>query len=447
MPHGDIHEPQTPLPASTNSRGGHRSHPWLWVPSLYFVQGLPYVLVVNVSVILYENLGLTNKEIAEYTSYLYLPWVIKPLWSPIVDVLGAKRRWIISLQFLMGLGLLGIAWSVTAENFVFWTLAWFFLLALGSATHDIAADGFYMAAQAPHQQALFVGIRSTFYRLAMVAGSGLLVMLVDRLTKSGFEPAAAWRAGMLVSASLLLAMTLYHALVLPRPPRDRTQVLDSLADVLAEIGDTFVTFFAKRHLVLTLAFLLLYRFAEGQLVKIAPPFLLKDRAVGGLGLDTGQVGFAYGVVGVTLLLAGGILGGVAAARYGLKSCLPWMVIAINLPNVVYLALAYWQPTQLWLVHLAIGIEQFGYGFGFAAYLLYMLYVARGEHETAHYALCTGFMALGMMLPGWISGRAQEALGYTGFFTWILLATIPSFIVAGIVYLKMDPQFGRRETTT
>jgi PAT family beta-lactamase induction signal transducer AmpG len=213
------------------------------------------------------------------------------------------------------------------------------------------------------------------------------------------------------------------------------------------MADAFVTFFAKTHLIAMLAFLLLYRFAEGQLVKIAAPFLLNERSEGGLGLDTGQVGLAYGTIGVALLVAGGILGGIAAARFGLRSCLPWMVVAMNLPNAAYLALAYWRPEQTWVAYAAVGIEQFGYGFGFAAYMLYMLYVARGQHETAHYALCTGFMALGMMLPGWMSGRLQEELGYTGFFTWIMVATIPSFIVAAVVYRQLDPDFGRREATT
>lgn len=432
----------TPAPSGVAPRGP--SSAWLWVPSLYFVQGLPYVLVMNVSVILYENLGLSVKDIAEYTSYLYLPWVIKPLWSPLVDVLGAKRRWILNTQLIMGLGLLGIAWAVSTDYFLYATLAGFFLLAFSSATHDIAADGFYMGALASHDQALFVGIRSTCYRLAMIAGSGLLVMLVGRLGKWDYEPAAAWRVGMVVTATLLLVLALYHAVVLPRPPRDQAGVPNSMDRVLREMAETFVTFFAKRHLIVTLAFLLFYRFAEGQLVKIAAPFLLQDRSLGGLGLDNEQVGLAYGIVGVTLLLAGGILGGVVAAQAGLRRCLPWMMIAMNVPNAVYLALAYWQPTQIWLVHLAVGLEQFGYGFGFAGYMLYMLYVARGEHETAHYAICTGFMALGMMLPGWLSGRAQEALGYTGFFTWIMISTIPSFLVAVVVYFQMDPQFGRRE---
>lgn len=414
------------------------------MPSLYFVQGLPYVIVVNVSVILYENLGLTNRQIAEYTSYLYLPWVVKPLWSPLVDVLGAKRRWIVNSQLLMGLGFAGVAWAVASQNFVLATLACFFLLAFCSATHDIAADGFYMQALTPHDQAFYVGIRNTAWRLALIAGSGLLVMLVGRLTKWEIAVASAWQIGLFVAAAVLLLLTAYHALVLPRPASDKQQVQLTLPQVINDVVTTFATFFAKRELVSMLAFLLLYRFAEGQLVKLASPFLLSDRAKGGLGLDNEQVGFAYGFVGVVMLLVGGILGGVTASRFGLRACLPWMVAAINLPNAVYLALAYWQPNQLWIVNAAVGIEQFGYGFGFAAYMLYMLYVSRGHHETAHYALCTGFMALGIMIPGWFSGRIQEALGYTGFFAWIMVATIPSFLVAAIVYARIDPSFGRRE---
>lgn len=429
-----------------NAQIDKAAHPWRWVPSLYFAQGLPYVLVVNVSVVLYENLGLSNREIAEYTSYLYLPWVIKPLWSPLVDVLGAKRRWIVNVQLLIGLGLCGMAWAITSDSFVYWSLAWLFLLAFSSATHDIAADGFYMNALTAHYQALYSGLRNTFYRLAVIAGSGLLVVLVGRIAKREFALDASWQIGLLSAASVMIALGLYHALMLPRPSGDRSEIPISLAQVFEEMGRTLVSFFAKKHLAETLAFLLLYRFAEGQLVKIALPFLLDERSAGGLSLDTEQIGWAYGTAGAALLLIGGILGGVAAARFGLRSCLLWMVIAMNLPNAAYLALAFWQPSQIWLVYLAIAIEQFGYGFGFSAYMLYMLFVARGEHQTAHYAICTGFMALGMLIPGWISGRIQEQLGYNGFFMWIMVSTIPSFLVTAVVYWKLDPTFGRREET-
>jgi PAT family beta-lactamase induction signal transducer AmpG len=440
----DSSAPEVPAHRSSNA--------WWWVPTLYFVQGLPYVLVVNVSVVFYENLGLTTRQIAEYTSYLYLPWVVKPLWSPLVDVLGAKRRWIVNTQLMMAVGLAAIALSVTSPHFLLWTLAGFALLAFCSATHDIAADGFYMKALPPHDQALFVGIRNTAWRLAMVAGTGLLVMFVGHLHDQGLSwfgvqampPAEAWRIGMLLAAVTLFVLMIYHVIVLPRPERDRQSSVVTISSVLAEMAETVRTFFAKPGLPATLAFLLLYRFGEAQLAKITLPFLLADRAKGGLELNNEQVGLAYGIVGVAMLLAGGILGGVTASRFGLKRCLPWMAMAIHLPNIVFLALAYWQPTQFWLVNLGLGIEQFGYGFGFAAFMLYMLYVARGKHETAHYALCTGFMALGNMIPGWFSGRIQEALGFTGFFVWIMIATIPSFIVAAIVYPTIDSRFARKD---
>ncbi|MGD9636191.1 MAG: MFS transporter [Pirellulales bacterium] len=440
----DSAAPADHAPPAPNAPTDRTSGPWWWVPTLYFVQGLPYVLVVNVSVILYENLGLTTRQIAEYTSYLGVPWVIKPLWSPLVDVLGAKRRWILYTQFLMALALTTIAFSVTGRNFVGWTLAGFFVLAICSATHDIAADGFYMQALPPHDQALFVGIRNTAWRLAMVTATGLLVMFVGWLNERGMPFAPAWRFGMFVATTMLLTLAVFHAFVLPRPARDREASAVTVSQVLAEMGKTVRTFFAKPHLTSMLAFLLLYRFGEAQLAKITFPFLLADRAEGGLGLNNEQVGIAYGIVGVVMLLVGGILGGVTASRFGLKRCLPWMAAAIHLPNIVFLALAHWQPTQFWLVNLALGIEQFGYGFGFVAYMLYMLYVSRGEHETAHYAICTGFMALGVTIPGYFSGRIQEALGFTGFFTWIMFATIPSFVVAAIVYPSIDSRFGRRE---
>jgi MFS transporter, PAT family, beta-lactamase induction signal transducer AmpG len=420
------------------------ARPWFWVPTLYFVQGLPYVLVVSVSVVLYQNLNLSTRQIAEYTSYLGLPWVLKPLWSPLVDVLGSKRRWIVNTQFLMSVALAAVAVAVTGANFVELTLAGFLLLALCSATHDIAADGFYMQALTAHDQTFFVGIRNTAWRLAMVAATGLLVVFVGILHNKGTDMATAWRIGMLSTAGVMFFLSTYHAVVLPHPDQDRSQASLSMSHIAAAVIDTVKTFFAKPGLGVTLAFLLFYRFAEGQVVKIVQPFLLADRAVGGLGLTNVDVGWAYGIVGVALLLAGGVLGGVTASRFGLRRCLPWMVAAMNLPNVVYLALAFWQPVQMWAVNLAVGIEQFGYGFGFAAYMLYMLYVSRGDHETAHYALCTGFMALGMLIPGWFSGRIEEALGFTGFFAWVMIATIPSFLVAAWVYFRVDPEFGRRE---
>jgi len=416
--------------------------PWAWVPSLYFAEGIPYVVVMIVSVTLYKRMGVSNADIALYTSWLYLPWVIKPLWSPVVDLLKTRRAWIVAMQLLIGAGLAGVALTLPGPDFFRWSLAFLWLLAFASATHDIAADGFYMLGLDPRRQAWFVGVRSTFYRLAMIAGQGLLVMLAGTLeTRTGDVPLA-WSLTFYLVAGLFVGFAAWHQAVLPRPAGDRRRPDVTLAGLVAGFVETFVSFFRKPGIVAILAFLLLYRFAEAQLVKMASPFLLDAVADGGLGLGTTQVGFVYGTIGVAALTVGGLLGGFLVARHGLRFWLWWMVAAINLPNAAYLFLAWMQPEAFWVVNAAVAVEQFGYGFGFTAYMLYMIQVAEGEHETAHFAICTGFMALGMMLPGMFSGWLQELLGYRDFFTWVLLATLPSFVVAALIPLK--PGFDRKE---
>ena len=416
--------------------------PWFWIPSLYFAEGLPYVVVMTVSVIMYKRLGVSNTEIALYTSWLYLPWVIKPLWSPLVDILKTKRHWIIAMQLLVGAGLAGVALTLPLDNFLRYSLAFLWLLAFSSATHDIAADGFYMLGLSQHKQAWFVGVRSTFYRLAMITGQGLLVMLAGYIEAVAGDLTRAWTVTFYVLAGLFVLFFLYHQWALPRPPADMPRSHNGIADIFREFGHTFLSFFKKQHIVPALAFLLLFRFAEAQLAKMASPFLLDAAEAGGLGLSTSQVGFVYGTVGVLMLTLGGILGGVLAARHGLKFWLWWMVAAINLPNAVYIFLATFQPEAYWVINAAVGVEQFGYGFGFTAYMLYMIYISQGEHETAHFAICTGFMALGMMLPGMFSGWLQELIGYQNFFLWIMAATIPSFVVAGLI--PLNERFGRKE---
>lgn len=425
-----------PEPASANTS----RNPWLWIPSLYFTEGIPYVIVMTVSVIMYKKLGMSNTDLAIYTSWLYLPWVIKPFWSPLVDVIGRKRWWIVGMQLLIGAGLAGVALTIPSPNYVRYTLGFFWLMAFSSATHDIAADGFYLLATTSHEQAWFVGIRSTFYRLSMLAGQGLLVVLAGRLENS-LGIAAGWSATFYVLAGALLLLFIYHSYALPKPAKDSQEKSHRLDDVLSEMGKTFTSFFAKPGIVVILAFLLLYRFAEAQLAKMASPFLLDGRELGGLALSTEQVGVVYGTVGMLALTIGGILGGIVAANQGLKFWLGWMVAAINLPNLVYVLLSQFQPESLLLINAAVAVEQFGYGFGFTAYMLYMIYISRGEHETAHYAICTGFMALGMMIPGRYSGWIQESLGYENFFLWVMLATIPSFIVCWLI--PLDAEFGKK----
>ena len=419
--------------------------PWAWVPTLYFAQGVPYVVVMTLAVVMYKNLGVGNAEIALATSWLYLPWVIKPLWSPLVDLVGRKRRWIVALQFAVGAALALVALALPAPAWFRLTLALFWLMAFASATHDIAADGFYMLALPDERrQAAYVGVRSTFYRLAMIAGQGGLVVLAGLLYERSRDMASAWAAVMALAAALFGAAALYHAWALPHPSTDRPAPRSPA--FAADFARVFAAFFRRPDIARVLAFLLLYRFAEAQLLKLVAPFMLDPLAAGGLGLKTQDVGVAYGSVGVAALTAGGLLGGWFVSRVGLRRALWPLVFAMHLPNALYVALAAWQPQQLALVSAAIAVEQFGYGFGFTAYMVYLLQVAAGPggaspHKTAHYAIGTGFMALGMMLPGMWSGWLQELIGYHHFFVWVILATVPSFLV--VLLVPLDKEFGRK----
>jgi len=598
-----------------------RSRPWTWVPTLYFAEGIPYVLVMTLSVIFYKRMGISNAEIALYTSWLYLPWVIKPLWGPVVDILKTKRFWILIMQLCIGAGLAGVAFMIPVDRFFQLTLAFFWLLAFSSATHDIAADGFYMLGLSKGDQAFFVGIRSTFYRIAMLTGQGLLVILAgyfeaktglppvevqvvtvegqttaefrpEQLTiepeggetyfvssgevsigtanipefeardlmarvdawnsKHGFYPAEekadevepgaepglepgteagmeagteltgnvgytwfrlserpeegenivlnfsfdkgdksislarsyryefnesnwevpafavfqldskldratsasfsglsgnirfAWSMVFALVALLFAGFHVYHRFALPRPPEDVSN-RSGEAGFMKEFLITFADFFRKKNIAVILLFLLVYRLGESQLVKLASPFLLDSREANGLGLTTGDLGLIYGTIGIVALSLGGIIGGIAASRRGLKYWLWWMVAAMNLPNLVYVFLSYVMPSSLWVVGASVAVEQFGYGFGFTAYMLYMIYVSEGKHKTAHFALTTGFMALGMMIPGMVSGWLQELIGYQHFFIWVMICTIPSFVV--IPFLKIDPKFGKKEKSS
>jgi PAT family beta-lactamase induction signal transducer AmpG len=609
-----------------------KRNPWAWIPSLYFAEGIPYVIVMVVSVIMYKRLGISNTDIALYTSWLYLPWVIKPLWSPVVDLLKTKRFWIIIMQLFIGAGLAGVAFTIPIPNFFQYTLAFFWLLAFSSATHDIAADGFYMLGLTKHQQAFFVGVRSTFYRFAMITGQGLLIILAGYLEsstglgkaelnvksvtsnviqqslsteqiqaadgdlrllhfpeelkistnkiskvkldsiknfvlteniKNGYEQKIenitktenekkekswwnevivqnlesfiknnfgqeeqvislddktgnigfayfylskqpqndeeiivnlsqtsgdksislvqgsrfvfnkdnwnkpglvlfqidpklkeetsstfsaisgniplAWSITFVILTILFIVFFVYHKFILPYPDSDVSAKKEG-TNVFTEFFRTFALFFKKKNIGLIIGFLLVYRLGESQLVKLASPFLLDSREIGGLALTTGEVGFVYGTIGILALVVGGLLGGFLAAKNGLKYWLWWMLIAINLPNAVYIYLSYALPESFFMILSAVAIEQFGYGFGFTAYMLYMIYISDGEHKTAHFAITTAFMALGMMIPGMISGWLQELIGYQHFFIWVMIATIPAFIITK--FIKIDPEFGK-----
>lgn len=611
--------------------------PWAWIPTLYFAQGLPYVAVMTVSVIMYKRLGISNTDIALYTSWLYLPWVIKPFWSPFIDLLKTKRWWVVAMQILVGAGLAGIAFTIPASNFFQLTLAVFWLIAFSSATHDIAADGFYMLALDSHDQAMYVGIRSTFYRIATITGQGLLIIIAGLLESStGLKPAElqvnagpqyastftlpagdttinatpvqssdymfemnpkvvnlgtntitvdsaailrayaaehniangfveaekskaqlekeeswwtrsvsnplggfikrnfgeenagkevhkmngnaqlvavklskapavgekivlntslkkgdksiflaygeritftsenwdkpayllvqvdpkldhetsasfkglsgnisfAWSVTFFILAGFFLAIALYHKFILPKPASDKPAKEVTARNIFKEFFETFASFFKKKQIWIAIAFLLLYRLPEAQLVKLISPFLLDAREVGGMGLTTGQVGLVYGTIGILGLTLGGIIGGIIAAKGGLKKWLWPMAWSISLTCATFVYLSVFQPESLFVINLCVFVEQFGYGFGFTAYMLYMIYFAAGEHKTAHYAICTAFMALGMMMPGMMAGWLQELIGYENFFWWVMICCVTTIAVTA--FIKVDDSFGRKQ---
>ena len=416
--------------------------PWVWVPTLYFAEGVPYVAVMTISLILYKRLGLSNADITLYTSWLYLPWVIKPLWSPFVDMFRSKRWWVLTMQLLIGAALGGVAFTIPGQWWLQGSLFFFWMMAFASATHDIAADGFYMLGLTQHEQAFFVGIRSTFYRIATIFSSGLLVGLAGVLQVLTRSITYSWSLVFYLMAGLFIALWLYHGWAMPKVENQETSDLNSQTSNLKTLSTIFLSFFKKPQVWAGICFMLFYRMPEGLLAKVSQLFLIDAPSNGGIGLADGELGLVQGTVGVIGLTLGGILGGIVASRDGLKRWLWPMVIAITLPDVVYVVMAYLMPTSLWLISSFVFVEQFGYGFGFSAYMLYLIYYSQGEHKTSHYALCTALMALSMMIPGLFAGALQEAVGYQLFFIIVMVACLMTYLVTA--FLKIDPEFGKKE---
>ena len=419
----------------------NKRNPWAWVPTLYFAEGVPYVAVMTISLILYKRMGMSNTDITLYTSWLYLPWVIKPLWSPFVDMMKSKRWWIVTMQLLVGAALGGVAFTIPVSWWLQGTLCFFWLMAFASATHDIAADGFYMMGLDEHEQAYFVGIRSTFYRIATIFSSGLLVGLAGALQVITRSIRYSWSLVFYLMAGLFIAFWLYHNWILPRPSEDSEKQTKTVSGIWNEFCQTLITFFQKPQVLAGICFMLFYRMPEGLLAKVSALFLVDAPHNGGLGLSDGEYGLVQGTVGVIGLTIGGILGGFCASRDGLKRWLWPMVLAITLPDIVYVLLAYLLPSSLVTISVCVFIEQFGYGFGFSAYMLYLIYYSQGEHKTSHYALCTAFMALSMMIPGLFAGALQESVGYRMFFIIVMLACAMTYAVTAC--LKIDPEFGKK----
>ncbi len=421
----------------------NRKRAWRWIPSLYFAEGIPYAVVMTLSVVMYKRLGISNTDIALYTSWLYLPWVIKPLWSPIVDMLGTRRKWVVAMQWFIAAGFGTVALTLPLSGFFTLTLAAFWIVAFLSATHDIAADGFYMLGLTQEEQSFFVGIRTMVYRVAMVAGQGGLVTVAGIIEQMhpGTPPHTPWIAVMCILSGGFVLLALYHSVVIPHPPADKQAArLTGIRETLIEFTDTFVSFFKKRHAGTALAFMLLYRFPEAQLVKLITPFLLDPAARGGLGLTTAQVGICYGTIGITALIAGGIVGGMAISKNGLAKWLKPMAWSMSLTCLTFVYLSCTESVSLHIIYICVAIEQAGYGFGATAYTMYLIYYSSGKRKTSHYAICTGIMALGMMLPGMMAGKIEEMLGYDGFFIWVTVCCV--LTIAATMLVKVPESFGR-----
>lgn len=412
--------------------------PWYWIPLLNFASGFPYAIIISVSVIMYKSLGISNEDIGVYTSLLYLPWVIKPLWSPFIDLYATKRKWFLAMQLVIAIAFLIVGLTIPMSNFFVLSLAIFWVAAFASASNDVASDGFYMLALAKEQQSFFLGIRSTFYRLSMLTANGLIVILGGFLEQKYGDKSKAWSYTMIIVALVMAFLTIYNFFTTPKVEQTK---ISTETENKQSFGVVFKTFFQKKQIGLVLAFILLFRLGESQLLKMLTPFLIDEKIKGGMGLTTEDVGIIYGTFGVAALVIGGILGGIAISKGGLRKWMLPMFLAMHLPILGFILLSHFHPESVYYVYATVIAEQFGYGFGFAAFMMYLIYVADGESKTSHYSIATGFMALGMMLPGMLSGFIQEYLGYGNFFIWVFLATIPGLILSRFLIFPAD--FGKK----
>lgn len=414
------------------------NRPWYWIPFLNFASGLPYAIIISVSVIMYKSLGINNEDIGIYTSLLYLPWVIKPLWSPFIDLYSTKRKWFLAMQLVISIAFLVVGLTLPMNNFFIISLAVFWIAAFASASNDVASDGFYMLALEKEQQSFFLGIRSTFYRLSMLTGNGLIVFIAGFLEQEYGDKQKAWSYTMIIVGLIMSIITLYNYFSTPKVEAKNT---DTAITPKVNFGAVFSSFFQKKQIGIVLAFILLFRLGESQLLKMLTPFLLDEKGLGGMGLTTQQIGIVYGTVGLISLTIGGIIGGIAISRDGLGKWMLTMILTMHLPIIGFILLAHFHPVSIYFIYITVIAEQFGYGFGFAAFMMYLIYVAEGESKTSHYSIATGFMALGMMLPGMLSGFIQEYLGYVNFFIWVFLATIPGLILSR--FLIYPAAFGKK----
>lgn len=429
--------------AGLPSPGARRAHPLLWVPTLYFAMGTPNIAVSVVAAIMYKNLGVSNRDIALYTGSMYLPWALKPLWAPLVEMFRTKKFFVLAMELVMAATLSGVAFALPLPSFMTWTLALFWVTGFASATQDIAADGVYIGAMAPKEQAAYAGVQGIFWSLGRIIASGLLVSFTGMLHGRMQMPwTRAWMIVMVIMGGIMALSALWHARFLPSGDR-AADAPQNFAQASQTFVDAFRTFFTKRSIALMIAVVFFYRFGEGLIEKIGPLFMLDTRSAGGLGLDNVALGNINGTWGTTGFVLGALLGGLFAAKLGLRRAFFLLALALNVPHVTYLYLSQARPESVLLITLVVTIEKFGYGFGSVGHMLYMMQqLAPGPYRTAHYAFATGIMALSMMFTGMISGALQEALGYQVFFLVVLAASLPPIVFAKLAPFHVAAAEGR-----
>lgn len=411
--------------------------PWSWVPSLSFADGLPLVAVMAVSLIFYKQMGLSNAAITFYTSWMYLPWILKPIWSPFIDLVKTKRWWVLTTEVLLGAAFGGVAFTVPTSFWLQGTLFFFWVAAFTGASHCVAADGYYLLALNERQQAWFMGLRQMGDRLATIVGQGVLVMVAGNLQVI-FRGSISysWSLTFYGLAGIFLVLWLWHSQAMPFARDDRSRPVVSACSILRGFALTFRSFLDKPNIVLALCFIFLFRLPEALLSKVSPLFLIDSAHNGGLGLAPQEYGLVQGTVGMMGIIIGSIVGGIAVSRNGLRQWLYPMAIAYSLPPAIYIFLAYVLPGSLAMVSVTVFVEQAGMGFGITAYMMFLIYYNRGEFRTSHYAIASALTTLSLMLPGLVAGGLEEALGYRKFFVLTLVAVVATWAVVVRVRSKM-----------
>ena len=405
--------------------------PIAWVPTLYFAMGMPFVVLNMVCALMYKGMGVSDTQIAFWTSLIMLPWTLKPLWSPFLEIYKTKKFFVVLTQVLSGVMFALVAMALHLPDFFVITIALLAVVAISGATHDIAADGTYMSVLSKDEQARWIGWQGAFYNIAKIAATGGLVYLAGVL-KDMVGVTKSWMIVMLAIGILMIILGVYHYSMLPQD-RQAVSKKRGLAETWHELWRVLTEFFKKKHIVYYIFFIILYRFAEGFVMKIVPLFLKAPRAEQGLGLTEQQIGLCYGTFGAAAFVLGSILAGYYIAHRGLQKSLFSLAVVFNLPFVAYTLLAIYQPESLWLIGSGIVIEYFGYGFGFVGLTLFMMQqIAPGEHQMSHYAFASGIMNLGVMLPGMMSGAISDWLGYKMFFIFVLFCTIPAPLITWFV---------------